>query len=147
MKLAMKRRRIGALFWVLLFAAYSVAAVGVTVLDAVDGRYEDLSQVSLVTVHAGEDARNLGAAQMAAVYRARSGAPFTSLPAGSTVRIVWPDGSSEYVVVMDPAASGGAVPIPGTQRTVDGLELATPMHDDASVETRERAREKAPARR
>lgn len=116
MKFEMTRRRYAGLFWLLLFAAYSVAALGVTVLDAGDEAYADLSQVAPVTVHASEDMRNLGAAQMAAMYRAQSGAPFASLTPGTTLRVVWPDGSSEYVVVTNPAASDGILPIPGTQR-------------------------------
>lgn len=116
MKFDMMRRRSAGLFWLLLFAAYSVAALGVTVLDAGDEAYADLSQVAPVTVHASEEMRHLGAAQMAAMYRAQSGAPFSSLPPGTTLRVVWPDGSSEYVVVTNPAASDGIQPIPGTRR-------------------------------
>lgn len=119
MKWNMRTRRLAALFWILLFVVYSVAAIGVTVLDASEDRYVDLSRVSLVTVHATEEQRSLGAAQMAAVYRAQSGAPFASLPPGTTVQIVWPDGSSEYVVVTNPAASDGTTPIPGTRRSAD----------------------------
>lgn len=120
-------------FWILLFAAYAVAAVGLTVLDASGGRYAQLSQVSLVTVQASDDTRALGAAQMAAVYRAESGAPFASLPPGATVRIVWPDGSSEYVVVTNPAASDGTATIPGTRQTRDGAPVGTavPARPDA----------------
>jgi hypothetical protein len=116
MKFEMTRRRFAGLFWLLLFAVYSVAAIGLTVLDAGDEAYADLSKVAPVTVHASEDMRNLGAAQMAAAYRAQSGAPFASLAPGTTLRVVWPDGSSEYVVVTNPAASDGIVPIPGTLR-------------------------------
>lgn len=116
MKWDMRKRRLAALFWILLFAVYSVAAIGVTVLDASEDRYAELSRVSLVTVQASEAQRSLGAAQMAAVYRAQSGAPFATLPPGTTVQIVWPDGSSEYLVVTNPAASDGTAPIPGTGR-------------------------------
>lgn len=116
-------RRLAAPFWILLFAAYGVAAVGLTVLDASEERYGQLSRVSLVTVAASEGERKLGAAQMAAVYRAQSGAPFASLPPGATVQIVWPDGSSEYVVVTNPAASDGAASIPGTRQTRDGQAI------------------------
>ena len=119
MKWDMRKRRLAALFWILLFAVYSVAAIGVTVLDASEDRYAELSRVSLVTVQASEAQRSLGAAQMAAVYRAQSGAPFATLPPGTTVQIVWPDGSSEYLVVTNPAASEGAAPIPGTGRKAD----------------------------
>ena len=131
MKFEMTRRRFAGLFWLLLFAVYSVAAIGLTVLDAGDEAYADLSKVAPVTVHASEDMRNLGAAQMAAAYRAQSGAPFASLAPGTTLRVVWPDGSSEYVVVTNPAASDGIVPIPGTQRDaadrpLDGLRGEPP---------------------
>lgn len=126
MKYEMRRRRFAGLFWLLLFAVYSVAAIGVTVLDAGEDEYAGLSQVAPVTVHASEDMRNLGAAQMAAFYRAQSGAPFASLAPGSTLRIVWPDGSSEYVVVTNPAASDGIVPIPGTQRDAADQPVVAP---------------------
>lgn len=112
-------RRASALFWVSLFSAYAVAAVGVVVLDATGDGYDALSDVEATTVYAEERQRNLGAAQMAAVYRARSGTPFTALPPGSTVRIVWPDGSSEYVAIGDPAVREGARSLPGTQRAAD----------------------------
>lgn len=108
--------RVSALFWLALFSAYAVAAVGVVVLDASSDEQAGLSQVSMVTVHASEEMRTLGAAQMAAIYRARSGTPFTSLPPGSTVRVMWPDGSSEYVAIVNPAARDGVRTLPGTQR-------------------------------
>ncbi|TYT26066.1 hypothetical protein FZO89_07235 [Luteimonas viscosa] len=126
MKYETRRRRFAGLFWLSLFAVYSVAAIGVTVLDAGEEEYAELSQVSPVTVHASEDMRNLGAAQMAAVYRAQSGAPFAALAPGSTLRIVWPDGSSEYVVVTNPAASDGVAPIPGTQRDAADQPVVAP---------------------
>jgi len=117
MKLGFRFRRFSALFWLLLFTAYSVAAMGVVILDAADGGLDGLSGVSTVTIHADEEMRSLGASQLAAVYRARSGVPFMSLPPGSTVKVVWPDGSSEYVVVVDPASRTGMKPVPGTQQS------------------------------
>jgi hypothetical protein len=45
------------------------------------------------------------------VYRATSGAPFSSLPPGTTFKIVWPDGSSEDIVVGSPVSSIGARPV------------------------------------
>lgn len=128
--------RASVLFWLLLFTAYAVAAVGIVVLDARNEDYGDFSKVATTTIHATEDMRNLGAAQLAAVHRARSGAPFTSLPPGSTVRVVWPDGSSEYVVIVNPASSVGVRPIPGTQRAADGdgdgaADAASGTQDDA----------------
>ena len=143
MKLGLRARRASTLVWLLLFAVYAVAAVGVTVFDAMDDGYDELSQVTLVTVHASEDMRRLGATQMAAVFRARSGAPFTSLPPGSTVKVVWPDGSSEYVVVVNPAASDGMRSIPGTRRDVEGRELAEPGALDETGQTQLPARLKA----
>ena len=132
MKVRWWPKRARALFWVFLFVAYSVAAVGVVVLDVMEDGYDGLSQVSTTTVYAPEDARNLAASQIAALYRARSGMPFTSLPPGSTVRIVWPDGSSEYVAITNPAASAGVRPIPGTQMDVFGrpVSLSSPVPAD-----------------
>lgn len=105
----------GRYFWVLLFATYSVGAAGV-VIDVLGDEYRHLSQVAVTTVHSSDDARMAGAAQVAAVHRASSGAPFSTLPPGSTFRVVWPDGSSEYVMVVSPSSAAGAQPIPGTQR-------------------------------
>jgi hypothetical protein len=119
MKVRKRSPKAGVLFWLLLFTAYAVAAVGIVVLDARDEQQGDLSRVADVTIHASDQARSLGAAQLAALHRARSGAPFTALPPGATVRVVWPDGSSEYVVVVDPASPSGAQPIEGTQRSGD----------------------------
>lgn len=108
-------RRTRRLVWVGVFAAYSVTAAGV-MIDAIADNYRELSQVAATTVDSPEDARSLGAAQLAAAYRARSGAPFATLPAGSIFRVVWPDGSSEYVMVVSQASGTGIRPIPGTQR-------------------------------
>lgn len=102
-------------FWVLLFATYSVAAAGV-VIDVLGDDYRELSQVAVTTVHSSDEVRMTGAAQVAAVYRAQSGAPFATLSPGSTFRVVWPDGSSEYVMVVSPSASAGVQPIAGTQQ-------------------------------
>src|SRR5690606_41530430 len=81
------------------------------------------SQVARTSAQSPQDRRSLSAAQLAAVYRARSGSPFASLPPGSTLKVVWPDGSSEYVVIVDPSASGGVEPIPGSARGADGDAL------------------------
>lgn len=106
----------GAKFWiwVLLFVAYSVGAVGIMLIDTYEDRYRSLSQVKLTTVHADDDVRRAGASQVAAIYRAQSGMPFSTLPPGSTFQIVWPDGSSETVVVVDPASPVGTEPLTGT---------------------------------
>ena len=102
-------------FWVLLFATYSVAAAGV-MIDVVGDEYRHLSQVAVTTVRSSEDLRMTGASQVAAVYRASSGAPFSTLPPGSTFKVVWPDGSSEYVMVVSPSSSAGVQTLDGTQR-------------------------------
>ncbi|UHQ24034.1 hypothetical protein LVB77_04795 [Lysobacter sp. 5GHs7-4] len=107
------------LFWVLLFAAYSVGAAGV-VIDVLADDYSELSQVAVTTVHSPEQTRRASSAQIAAMYRAQSGTPFSSLPPGSTFKVVWPDGSSEYVMIVSPASSLGAQPIQGTQSRVQG---------------------------
>lgn len=102
-------------FWVLLFVAYSVAAAGV-MIDALNDDYRALSQVAVTTVDSPTEIRMSGASQIAAVYRAQSGAPFSSLPPGSTFKVVWPDGSSEYVTVVSQASGTGVQPIPGTRQ-------------------------------
>ncbi|MGO4222494.1 hypothetical protein AB4Y64_11660 [Lysobacter sp. TAF61] len=100
-------------FWVLLFATYSVSAAGV-VIDVLGDEYRHLSQVSVTTVKSSEAVRMSGAAQVAAVYRASSGAPFSTLPPGSTFKVLWPDGSSEYVMIISPASADGVSSIPGS---------------------------------
>lgn len=112
-----KRTRPGAnvLVWGLVVVAYAAAAATI-VLDTHDPEYRDLTRVGHMTIHAPDDARRLGAAQVAALYRARSGTPFSTLSPGSTIRVVWPDGSSETVRVTDPASPLGAEPVPGTQQ-------------------------------
>ncbi|MEE7546890.1 hypothetical protein HF319_07500 [Xanthomonas sp. Kuri4-1] len=112
----------GAKFWlwVALFVAYSAAAVGVIMIDTADHRYQRLSQVRLTTVGADEQVRRSGAGQVAAVYRAQSGMPFSTLPAGSTFQIVWPDGSTETMTIVDPASGVGAAPVAGSQQPAPG---------------------------
>ncbi|WP_115045365.1 hypothetical protein [Xanthomonas arboricola] len=102
-------------FWVALFVAYSAAAVGIVMIDTADHRYQPLS-VRSTTVTADEQQRRHGASQLAAVYRANSAMPFSTLPAGSTFQVVWPDGSTETMTVVDPASSSGIVPVPGSQQ-------------------------------
>lgn len=101
-------------FWALLLSAYSVGAAGV-MIDVFGEDYRELGQVAVTSVDSKTELRSLSAAQIAAVYRAQSGAPFSTLPPGSTFKVVWPDGSSEYVMVVSPSTSGGVQPIPGTQ--------------------------------
>ncbi len=131
LRLATKTRRY---FWALLFATYSVAAAGV-MIDVVGDEYRHLSQVAVTTVHSSEDMRISGAAQVAAVYRASSGAPFSTLPPGSTFKVVWPDGSSEYVMVVSPSSSAGTHPIAGTQNNAADDSDATA---DASAQASDR---------
>jgi len=111
------RWRHGARFWlwVGLLLVYSVAAVGVLVIDTHEDRYRHLSQVRLTTVQAKADQRRAGASQAAAVYRAQSGMPFSTLPAGSSLQILWPDGSAETVMILDPASPLGNEPVEGSQ--------------------------------
>jgi hypothetical protein len=106
----------GAKFWiwVVLFVAYSAGAVGIMLIDTYEDRYRNLSKVKLTNVHTDEEVRRAGASQVAAIYRAQSGMPFSTLPPGSTFQIVWPDGSSETVVVVDPASPVGIEPLAGT---------------------------------
>ncbi|NDK37832.1 hypothetical protein DT603_03140 [Pseudoxanthomonas gei] len=99
-------------FWLLLFVAYVAFAAGV-VIETVSPKYRGLTQISVVSARAPQEIRMQGASQAAAVYRATSGAPFSSLPSGTTFRIVWPDGSSEDIVVGSPASSIGARPASG----------------------------------
>ncbi|UYB51955.1 hypothetical protein OCJ37_18595 [Xanthomonas sp. AM6] len=102
-------------FWVLALVAYSAAAAGLLLIDTSEQRYRGLSKVELTTTHADPDVRRAGAAQVAAIYRARSGMPFSTLPPGSTFQIVWPDGSTETVMIVSPTSSLGAEPVAGTQ--------------------------------
>ena len=102
-------------FWVLLFVAYAALAAGV-VVETVNPEYRGLTQISVVSVSSPDEMRRKGASQAAAVYRATSGVPFSSLPPGSTFKIVWPDGSSETIVVGSPLSSVSARTIKGTQQ-------------------------------
>jgi len=104
-------------FWVALFVAYSAGAVGLVMIDTYDDRYRSLSKVQLTSVKADAEVRRAGASQVAAVYRAQSGMPFASLPSGSTFQVVWPDGSTETMVIMDPTASLGGEPVKNSQVT------------------------------
>lgn len=108
-------RRIKLLFWTLLFTAYSVAAAGV-VIDVLGQDYRKMSAVAATSAYSPLEKRVAGAAQVAAAYRASSGSPFTALPTGSDFKIIWPDGSSEYVTVVSVSSSDGVRPIPGTQQ-------------------------------
>ena len=113
-----KRTRPGSnlLVWSLVVVAYAAAAATL-VIETRDPQYRDLSRIGHMTIHAPEDARRLGAAQVAALYRARSGTPFSTLSPGSTIKVVWPDGSAETVRITDPSSPLGVGPGPGTQHT------------------------------
>ncbi|MCU1004198.1 hypothetical protein [Stenotrophomonas maltophilia] len=116
-------------FWVALFVAYSAGAVGLLMIDTYEDRYRHLSKVELTTVKAQEDVRRAGASQVAAVYRAQTGMPFASLPAGSTFQVVWPagstfqvvwpDGSTETMVIVDPTSPNGVRPLANSQIPAD----------------------------
>jgi hypothetical protein len=112
-------RRLKMLFWTGLLAAYSVAATGV-LIDVLGADYRQMSQVAATSAFSPLEQRIAGATQVAAAYRANSAAPFSALPTGSTFRIRWPDGSSEYISVISVSSSDGARPIPGTQRPAPG---------------------------
>ena len=113
----MKHRRFlhGAKFWVwvLLLGTYSAGAVGVLLVDAWEERYRSLSRVKLTSVQSDPDQR-----------RAQSGTPFSTLPSGSSLQIIWPDGSTETVMIIDPAAALGAEPVEGSQ--LSAAEVAGP---------------------
>ena len=118
-------------FWALLFGAYSVTAAGVMVHALVGDERGELSQVTVTTVDSSAEARIGGAAQLAAVYRAQSGAPFSTLPPGSTFQVIWPDGSSEYVTVVSQSAAAGVRLLPDTQMRAAG---AAPPSNPAALE-------------
>ena len=127
-------------FWALVFGAYSVTAAGVMIHALVGGDHGELSQVAVTTVDSPAEARIGGAAQVAAVYRAQSGTPFSTLPPGSTFQIIWPDGSSEYVTVVSQSSAAGVQLLPGTQlhapqnmSPVDGLQIV-PLSSGSDAE-------------
>lgn len=115
---AIKNNRLARLrfwLWVALFGGYSVTAVGVMVQALVGENHDNLSQVAVTSVDSAAEARIAGAAQLAAVYRAQSGTPFSALPPGSTFKVIWPDGSSEYVTVVSQSSVAGVQLLPDTQ--------------------------------
>jgi hypothetical protein len=133
------QRKLAWPFWGTLMMAYSAMAASV-VIDALDADYRGLSQVAGTSAQSPQARRSLSAAQLAAIHRARSPAPFTTLPPGSTFQVVWPDGSQEYVLVVDPASSAGVESIPGTRRAADGStvreDVATGAGDALRIEPR-----------
>ena len=107
MKDTRNMRRAKACFWLLLIGIYSVATADV-VIDVIRGQeYRQFSAVAATSVHSPAQVRAAGAAQVAGIYRAHSGTPVSSLPPGSKFKVVWPDGSTEYVQVVSPISSAG----------------------------------------
>ena len=115
MKYKRTRPGINLLVWGLVVVAYAAAAATI-VIETRDPGFRDLSRVGHMTIHAPDDARRLGAAQVAALYRARSGTPFSTLAPGSTIKVVWADGSAETVRITDPGSPLGIELVPGTQQ-------------------------------
>lgn len=122
-------RRLRAWLWLAVFIGYSVAVAGV-VVDAVSDNYRRLSDVTTTTTAAPLEQRQLGAAQIAALYRAQSPTPFLALPPGNTFRVVWPDGSTELVRIVSQSSAHGAVPVEGSE-----IEAA-PVLDGTQAELR-----------
>ncbi|GGD33298.1 hypothetical protein [Pseudoxanthomonas indica] len=105
----MKRNkwRVSARLGIWLIVASTYAAAGTTVvINALDAPYRQLRQPA-AGVHASAEDRAMAAAKLAAVYRARSGAPFSALPVGTTLEVRWPDGSRETLRVVDPRSPSG----------------------------------------
>ena len=122
-------RRLRAWLWLAVFIGYSLAVAGV-VVDAVSDNYRRLSDVTTTTTAAPLEQRQLGAAQIAALYRAQSPTPFLALPPGNTFRVVWPDGSTELVRIVSQSSAHGAVPVEGSE-----IEAA-PVLDGTQAELR-----------
>ncbi|MBD9478933.1 hypothetical protein [Pseudoxanthomonas sp. PXM02] len=118
MKYKRTRPGVNLMVWGLVVVAYAAAAATI-VIETRDPSFRDLSRIGHMTIHAPEDVRRLGATQVAALYRARSGTPFSTLSPGSTIKVIWPDGSSEVVRITDPASPLGATPVRGTQQAPD----------------------------
>lgn len=91
--------------WLLVVSTYAAAGTTV-VINALDAPYRQLQQPA-TSAHASADERAMAAAKLAAIYRARSGAPFSALPVGTTLEVRWPDGSRETLKVVDPRSPNG----------------------------------------
>jgi hypothetical protein len=109
-------------FWVVLFVAYGAGAVGIVILDTMEDRFRELPKVQLTSVESDMDVRRASASEVAAIHRAQSGMPFSTLQPGSTFQVVWPDGSTETVMVVSPASTLGSEPVQGTQQVVPESE-------------------------
>lgn len=104
--------------WVLLacLIAGGVVAAGVSI----DGRtepYRSLSNVNGTSINSDALIRSVGLTQAAATYRLSHGP--SSLPAGSTFQMTWPNGSRESGAITSTTSSLGAVPVPNTQCSSD----------------------------
>ena len=122
-------RKLRFWLWTALFVGYSAAVAGV-VVDTVGENYRRLSQVAGTSTASPVEQRQLGAAQVAALYRAQSPTPFLALPPGNTFRVVWPDGSTELVRIVSQSSAHGAVPVEGSE-----IEAA-PVLDGTQAELR-----------
>ncbi|HVK50796.1 MAG TPA: hypothetical protein VM469_03550 [Pseudoxanthomonas sp.] len=101
------RWRPSARLAIVLLVLCTYAAAGTTVvINALDAPYRQLTHTS-VGQPVSADERAMAAAQLAAIYRARSGAPFSALPVGTTLEVRWPDGSRETLKVVDPRSPNG----------------------------------------
>jgi hypothetical protein len=109
-------------FWVVLFVAYGAGAVGIVILDTMEDRFRELPKVQLTSVRSDKDVRRASASEVAAIHRAQSGMPFSTLQPGSTFQVVWPDGSTETVMVVSPTSTLGTEPMTGSQQDALGNE-------------------------
>lgn len=95
---------------------------------SIDGRtapYSGLSNVSGTSSRSDWEIRNVGLTQAAATYRLQHGS--SSLPAGSTFTMTWPDSSSEGAAIVSTTSSLGAVPAD---------DETCPTVDDCGVDTK-----------
>jgi hypothetical protein len=99
-----------------LLVISTYAAAGTTVvINALDAPYRQVQQPA-VAHQASAEERAMAAAKLAAIYRARSGAPFSALPVGTTLEVRWPDGSRETLRVVDPRSPSGMQAEPAAAR-------------------------------
>lgn len=90
-----------------------VALAATVAINGGAAPYNSLSNVRGTSIGSMFSIRTAGLTQAAATYRLAHGP--SSLPADSTFRMTWPDGSSESAYVGSPYSSAGSAPIPGTQ--------------------------------
>ncbi|MGO1070622.1 hypothetical protein [Lysobacter sp. CA199] len=89
------------------------AVVGVAAAVTLRGSTYQLPAVNGVTVRSDIEIRVAAISAMTAAYRVTNG--LSSLPVGTTVTVVYQDGSSEKAEVVSVLSSIQATPIPGTQ--------------------------------